>query len=118
MSDEKIWELVLEGQKQTRAVVSDVLGRDGVLFLMQQDLGDVKQQLVRMNGCVQGNAERSRKSLEMLDDLPCGEHTTEIALLKKDAKAGGANWQRILSFGIAVVQALVIGGLIYVVFGR
>jgi hypothetical protein len=91
---------------ETREMVSHAFADDGRLARMER-------QLAMLNGTVKATDERSRKNTEKIDDKPCGEHTTDLTLLKHELGRYGTNWSRWAGVALGVLQALVTAGLLF-----
>ena len=95
-----------------RAIAAGVLGAGGLLPGVFQELAAIKEHLAHVNGTVATNVALTQKNAHRLDILPCADHTTDLALLKREQEGQGTNWNRVISIALAIPQAIILAVLL------
>ena len=75
-------------------------------------LAEINEHLVRVNGTVDANDERSRRNGEKLEALPCTDVQQSVALLEKASERHGVNWGKVTTVGLGLLQAVLLAALL------
>jgi len=57
-------------------------------------------------------SEGQQAVLNTLASLPCSAHETQIELLQKETQKSTTNWDRLITIGLGITQALIIAWLL------